>query len=71
VAVADKVKVSMNLTQEDIDILRALAEKRGISMTEVVRRALALEKFVDDSTEQGEKVLIQGPDNGVRQLLIR
>ena len=61
----------MNLTADDIETLRVLAERRGVSKTEVVRRALALEKFIEESADQGEKLLIQAPDKSVRQLLIR
>jgi Ribbon-helix-helix protein, copG family len=68
---AEKVKVTVNMTPEDVEMLKALAGKRGISMTEVLRRALAMEKFLEDSSEAGEKILIQGPDQTVRQLVIR
>jgi bisphosphoglycerate-dependent phosphoglycerate mutase len=67
---SERVKVSMNLAPEDIQDLRVLAERRGISMTEVVRRALALEKFVENATDSGEKVLIEAHDKTLKQLVL-
>src|SRR5579872_6198675 len=68
---AEKIKVTVNLTPEDVETLNAIAAKRGVTKTEVLRRALAMEKFLDESADSGEKILLQSPDNSVRQLLIR
>jgi hypothetical protein len=68
---AEKIKVTVNLTPEDVATLNAIAERRGLTKTEVLRRALAMEKFLEESADSGEKILLQGPDNSVRQLLIR
>ncbi len=66
------VKTSMNLPQESLDTLRELAVQTGTSMTEVVRRAVATEKFLRDTSAEGSKILIKdkGSDT-MRELLIR
>jgi hypothetical protein len=71
VPVADQTyKTSVNLPQASVDALKALAEKSGSSMAEVLRRAISTEKFLNDTVEKGGKILIQ--DGGTqRELLIR
>lgn len=64
------VKVAVTLTPTEVETLRSLATRRGISMTEVIRRALAFEKFMWDSTAQGDKVLLEASDGTVRQVLV-
>jgi hypothetical protein len=66
------VRTSMNLPEESIQTLRELAQKTGSSMAEVVRRAVATEKFLRDTVAEGSKILIKDKDSGVlRELLIR
>ncbi len=62
------IKTSANLPESAVAALRELSEKRGTSMAEVLRQAISLEKFVDEQTSQGGKILIE-KDNEVRQLL--
>lgn len=67
-----KVKVSLNLLQRDIDIVDALAEERGVSKTEVIRAAIATEKFLRDAVAKGQKVLLEDADgHRVRELVFR
>lgn len=66
------VKTSMNLPEESIETLRELAQKTGSSMAEVVRRAVATEKFLRDTAAEGSKILIKDKDSDMlRELLIR
>ncbi|MGC2401069.1 MAG: ribbon-helix-helix protein, CopG family [Acidobacteriaceae bacterium] len=66
------VRTSMNLPEESIETLRELAQKTGSSMAEVVRRAVATEKFLRDTAAEGSKILIKDKDSGMlRELLIR
>lgn len=64
-------RVSVNLTEEAIKSLEALAQKRGITMTDALRKAIATEKFLVDEVGEGSKVLIESKDGkNTRQLLI-
>lgn len=65
------VKTSMNLPEQSIETLRELASKTGASMAEVVRRAVAMEKFLRDTAAEGSKILIQDKNNSIRELIIR
>jgi predicted transcriptional regulator len=55
----DTVKVSVNLPSEDVAALKELAAKRKTTVKEVLRRAIASEKFFEDETSQGGRVLIE------------
>lgn len=66
------VRTSMNLPQQSIDTLRELAAETGSSMAEVVRRAVATEKFLRTTFAEGSKILIKDKNSdSLRELLIR
>ena len=65
------VKTSVNLPQDAVDALRKMAAKRGTTMADVLRQAISTEKFLDETTSNGGKVLIEENDKSMRQLLIR
>jgi predicted transcriptional regulator len=64
-------KTSVNLPQEAVDALKELAERKGISQSEVLRQAISTEKFFQDTQQQGGKILTQLPDGSIRQILKR
>ncbi len=69
--VSDKVKVTVNLTDGDVAILKSLAGRKGTTVTSILRQAIALQKFVDDADAQGQKVLLENSDKTLRQLVFR
>ena len=69
---ADKVvKMSVNLPTSVVKALKTLAKKRRLTMTDVLRQALALEKFIDEVNEDDGKILIEDKRGRVRQLVFR
>jgi hypothetical protein len=70
-APATKVKVTVNLPQQDIDTLRSIADRKGITMTEALRRAIALEQFVEEAVGRGANILIEEKGKTLRQVVIR
>ena len=68
-----KVKVSFNLSDQDVQTLRNLASKRGSTVTDVLRRAIATEDFIQGAVERGERILIADKDKQapMRELLVR
>ncbi|HLZ30030.1 MAG TPA: hypothetical protein VKV73_22135 [Chloroflexota bacterium] len=40
-------------------------------MTDVVRRAIAMEQFIEEVESQGGKLLVEQPDHSMRQLVLR
>ncbi|MGH8524911.1 MAG: ribbon-helix-helix protein, CopG family [Gammaproteobacteria bacterium] len=64
-------KVTVNLSDETIEDLREVAKKRGITLTEAIRQAIATEKFVQKEREEGGKVLIEKRGGRVREVEFR
>ena len=52
------VNVSVNLSQEVVDVLRELANRRGITMTEAIEQAIWNDKYLNDIKKEGSKVLV-------------
>lgn len=50
------VRLNVNLNQETAEALKEVASREGISLTEAVRRAIALLKFVEGEQERGRKI---------------
>ena len=46
-------RLSVNVNDETAEALRALAEENETSVTEMIRRATGLYKFVSDETKEG------------------
>mgnify|MGYP001591347940 CR=1 FL=1 len=64
-------KTSVTLPEDSLKALRAISEKTGASMAEVLRKAIATEKFLQDTVAEGGKVLIEDKDKTLKQLLVR
>ena len=69
--VASKVKASFNLLQSDVDTLKEIAQRRGITVTEVLRGAIATEKYLRDAADQGDSIFIEEKGGLVRQIVFR
>jgi len=50
-------RLSININDETAAALKELAAKRGLTVTEVVRRAVSVYKFVEDEVGDGGKTL--------------
>jgi hypothetical protein len=64
------IKISANLPTSVVDTLRQVARLRGTTMTEVLRHAISLEKFLMDTQGEGGKVLIEKKDKSIVQVLV-
>src|SRR3954452_1193318 len=51
-------RLSININEETAAALRDMAARRGVSVTEAVRRAVAIAKFVEDETMNGSTVQV-------------
>lgn len=52
-------RITANLSQEVVDAIEELAAKSGITKTEVIRRAVAMERFLEEQEEHGADLLIR------------
>lgn len=65
------VRLNVNLNAETADALKEIAEQRGISFTEAVRRAISVYKFIDEETQEGHRIQTVDPErNQVRELVL-
>ena len=53
------VKTSVNLSEDAIDTVREIAKRTGSSMGDVIRQAIATEKYLQETTSKGGKILIK------------
>lgn len=65
------IKMSVNLPEEAIDVLRNLASERGVTVTEVLRHAIGLEKYFDQVQKDQGKILVEKSDGEIRELVFR
>ena len=66
-----RVKLTVNIPEREMVILRKLATKRDISLTDAVRRAIAMEQFLEEVERDGGKLLVEQPDRTIRQVVVR
>lgn len=64
-------KVTVNLGDEVVQVLRDLAARRGTTLTEALRRAIANEEFFQEEIDRGSKILIEGKDNKTERVIFR
>lgn len=64
-------RMNMNLSVVNMEILKALAKKRGTTMTDVLQQAINTEKYIDDVSKAGGKILVETKKGRVRELVFR
>lgn len=64
------VRLSVNLHRGTSDVLQELAKSQKLSITETIRRAISIYKFVMDEQRAGRKVLTMDSDEKNRRELI-
>lgn len=67
-AMAEKVKVTVNLTKEDLDTLKEQADKDGITMTDALRRSIGVGRIAADAKKKGHRLLVESDDGTLRQI---
>jgi len=63
-------RVNVNFSPETYDTLASIAQKKGISMSEVLRQSISLTKFAEDVVEKGGRLLVDR-NGSVSEVLIR
>jgi hypothetical protein len=64
------VRLSINLSMETAETLKALVDRKGVTITEGIRRAIAVWRFVEDETSRGNQIAVIEKDESVRKVLI-
>lgn len=65
------MRLNVNLSEDVANALRALADSKGISLTEVLRQAISTEQFLSSEVKDGGKVLIKGSNGKLKELVFR
>lgn len=64
------VRLSVNLSIETAEVFRSLIERKGLSITEGIRRAIAVWKFMEDEKSRGNEIAVIEPDNSIRKIIL-
>lgn len=64
------VRLNVNLNKETAAALKEIAERENISLTEAVRRAIAILKFVEEERDHGRKIQTMDRDGKDKRELI-
>lgn len=65
------VKASFNLTESELEELRDVAAARGITVTQVLREALADRRFLADQRAENNKILVESPDGEISRVIFQ
>lgn len=63
-------RLTLRLSPEARETLDWLAEARGVSLAEVVRRALGTEKFLVEMSQRRARVLVEVPGERTKELVL-
>lgn len=64
-------RLSVNLSEKAYKDLEAMANEAGISMTEVVRKAIGMEKFLTDAQNKNQKILLEDTNGTIQRIVVR
>jgi plasmid stability protein len=71
---SDYARLSVNLAPDTMDVLRGLAARHGVSITEEVRRVIAIGSFLQTEVDAGRKLAVveTSPDGtqSVREIVL-
>jgi hypothetical protein len=64
------VRLSVNLSAESAETFRTLIKRKGLTITEGIRRAIAVWKFVEDEMQRGNQIAVIERDDSVRKVIL-
>jgi methyltransferase-like protein len=64
-------KVTVNLSNDNLETAKRIASDIGSTVTAVINNAIQMESFVQKAKANGEKILIEDADGKLRQVIIR
>jgi len=65
------VKASFNLTADELNELREEAAERGVTVTQVLREALADRRFLANQIAEKNKILVESPDGDIARVIFQ
>lgn len=64
------VRLSVNLSVESAETFKALIKRKGLTITEGIRRAIAVWKFVEDEIHNGNQMAVIERDGSIRKVVL-
>jgi hypothetical protein len=64
------VRLSINLNAETADAFKAFTERKGLTITEGIRRAITVWRFLEDETAKGNQIAIIEQDENIRKVVL-
>lgn len=64
------VRLSVNLSGETAEVFRSLIARKGLSVTEGIRRAVRVWRFAEDEVAAGNELAVIGPDGIIRKVTL-
>lgn len=64
------VKLSVNLPPGDVAVIRELAKRRSTTMTEVIRRGISTQKYLQDAVDKGGKIFVEDRRGRLREIVL-
>ncbi len=68
---SDVVRLSVNLPRREAEALKALAESRHTTVTEVVRDAIATERYLEEKRLNNAEILVKTPGEPIERVRFR
>jgi hypothetical protein len=65
----DYTRLTINVHPDTLAAIKTIAKRRGISYTELIRRAVAVYKLIEDELAQGRTIQIKDGKN-VREVVL-
>ncbi len=62
-------RVNVDFSEDAYEVLTDIAHRRGKTISGVLRDALALEKWYEDTKDEGGRVLVERKSGELRELL--
>ena len=69
-SVRGALKTTIALPEDAVAVLRELARERNVSFAEVIRRALAVEKYLSDARNSGNRILVEDREKLIQEIVI-
>jgi hypothetical protein len=64
------VRLSINLSTETADAFKEIIGRKGLTITEGIRRAITAWQFLEDETSKGNQIAVMEQDGSVRKVVI-
>ncbi len=64
-------RVNVHFSDEVYQELTRIAQERGTTLSDVLRDAVTLERYVNDTRREGGRLLVEKRNGEMRELLVR